>query len=272
MSRSCVRFPLRPRPWPWGPSWARVGAVLGLLGLGGGCGPLLADELPTATSAGGADSPEGSTTSSESDPGTSAGDDDTTAPAADSAADDDTAADDGEYTCGCEARFPVTLGEVIDDGFSAADILEQVRQREIPFEWVGLHAPSGDTVLRLTLVYEGGEILHGPDGNDGCGFFSAPCDNTLVIPVAATVTTDDGIFEATIPSKVEVDLDRYVLALLLDGTVPLDQTRGTLAEHVEQEVEEIRLSLMWHLDGSWDEAYLQSVVEWDYELLGRGLE
>ncbi len=234
-----------------------------------GCDPPVdVDEQPaTSTASGTSASTTGASTSDSSatpdEPGSTSSMDE---PDPDTATETD---DDDEYECGCDPLVPVDFEQVVANEMSAASVLSLVREGSTAFEWVGLSGDPTTTVFHIDLTYEGGQVMHGPDGEDGCGFLSAPCHNTLRIPVTARVSTEDGILSATVPSMVDLDLDRYALAIFVEGNAAFDQIGGTLSEHVEEEYETLRMGATWDLEGSWEHLWIGGGIGFDSTVLGQ---
>lgn len=230
------------------------------------CGPSLApdgDEPATDTGASDADAtdssgpvvdpPAMSTSGPPPTPVTTSGD--PTTSGTDTGAPGDSSGD--PYACGCDPSIEVDYEQPIEGEVSAASVLATVADSEQLWEWDGVAGKPRWSTLRLALEYNGGAVLHGPEGDDGCAFLSAPCPNALYFPVVVSATTDDGILAMEVPGTLDVNLEPgdkpfHRISLRVDATA--DMLRGTLLEQPlldsDEPLAEVTFSIEWRLDGS----------------------
>ncbi len=256
---------------------ARWGGVL--LAASFGCGPTIPEVGETGSSeasgsalgSSSAESPVDSTTGSPGSTGT-------TGPGLPPAESTETFSDEGPddvYTCGCDDTVPVGMNDDIGDGFSAASVIEQLDGSQAAWRWVAFEDSPTETTLQVELSYEGGEILHGPGGGDGCNFLDSPCDPALRVPVAVHLTTEDGLMDAAFSAPLDVDLDEHFGALRVEGIVLPAMIQDPLLERIQAlgiRLEDVYVRIDWELDGAWDEVLLLARGDGTYDELGYLIE
>ena len=263
-------------------SWTGLALIVAL-----GCGPTLGD-LPDVANEDGSTTSEAEGESGSnhrpadpSDPqpgsdGSSSGDTGGTTgePDADTGDSDDSSDGEDPYACGCEDTVEIGADDPIE-GHTASSIVAALTTPNIAWEWLEFEDSPTQTTLHFSVVLGDGPVLHGPGGSDGCNFLSSPCDNALLVPVAVTLTTDDGIIAGTIDGTLDVDLDDYEMVVALDAEATPADLGGTFAERavpgVEGEVTGIALRMGWSLDGEWTDAFLGGDAADGWTLLGRAL-
>jgi len=227
---------------------------------------------PTASTPEASSGDAAETTEDGGDWGTSGGFDD------DNDDDDDDDDDEGEddgYVCGCEDTVPVGFEDVVDGEFSAATVVASVENTEIPWNWTAFVDAPPQTVLTVALSYEGGQVLHGPEGEDGCSFLSSPCANALLIPVVATLTTADGVLVASLPGTLDVDLDRWSREIVFQEELGAEALGGTLMAQPLAEsasaLTSISVYLGWEIGGTSPGLYLGGMTADGDVVLGEEL-
>lgn len=258
-------------------------AVLLAMGAAAGCGPSLAaadDEMfDIADSSSGGTTDDGDMRPSVQSAGS--GDPQSTGAAETTGAFDSDGgestgtSDDGlydPYECGCEPSVLVSVDHQVDDTHSAASVLASIEPQTVTWNWVSIPELAAPTTMTVSLSYDGGEILNGPGGEDGCSFLSSPCLSALLIPVTATVSSGDGALTASVTAVLEVDTERWAEEITLRGEVAFDEIAGTLPDTVIEGLDDEPVALVvsahWSLDGSL--GYVTGAVRTgqSYELIG----
>lgn len=166
--------------------------------------------------------------------------------------------DEGAFECGCEQTIEIPYAEPVDKGVSAAAVMRLIASRDVGFEWTGFANSLPDSSMHIEIAYDGGPVLHGPDGEDGCAFLSQPCPSSLAIPATATIMTTDGVLEGTFPGEIQVDLDEFFENIQFRADLPARRVGGTLTaqelEPPEETLTRVDVVLVWQLDGTWDQA------------------
>lgn len=259
----------------------RCSALATLLALvGGGCGPTLGGEPGPGRGESSGDPPSGSTgaavdggsstTAADSEGSSGAGSSSSTSTSGSSSG---TAGDSDPTMCGCDPSIEVPYEEVVDGGYSAADIVALLESDQAGFEWIAFEDSPTQTTLHVQIAYAGGMISHGPEGDDGCPFFNAECPNTLRLGVVVSLSTDDGILAATHDAVVDVDLDGIYPGIELLGTIPIEAVEGTLPSLLpELEPTGVNVFLDWSLEGSLTDGHVVATDERGSALLGSVFE
>jgi len=187
--------------------------------------------------------------------------------------DDDTDIDDDGDSCGCDETIPVGFGTVVDGEFSAETALSMLQTPEIPWHWTAFADPLRDTVMTIAISYEGGQVMHGPDGLDGCSWLSVPCQSTLMIPVVVTVTTGDGVLDASFPGTLDVDVDPLFPGMVFREQLSAEELGGTLMARPladsSSELSSISVHLDWEIDGTSPGIYLGGSTDDGNQSLGQ---
>lgn len=192
--------------------------------------------------------PSPSTTVSDDGPSTSttAGDDTT---------DDGSDGDSGDM-CTCEG-MPAELRTVLDEGFTAADVLEHVASTSRPWTWSAIDGDP-ETTVQIDVVYEGGPITDEIGGC--CGIFlCAPCPYGVTIEAFVRITSADGLLDEYVPATVTGTLQPKEFGSedlhLVSAQIPLANLQGTLPSQAFVDrngrviVDTIELVQVWQWNG-----------------------
>lgn len=202
------------------------------------CGPtvVVAD---TDTGSGGGDDTFGSTsvgTSIGTTAGTSVGTSVGTTPDPSAGSDDTTTGGSSSTTtgdpfeCGCPDDVVIDFQTPLERGFTPADALAVFDGLVFPaFAWVAYEG-APETVLHVEVTYQGGMVLQGPGGDDGCAFLTVPCDDGILMDVVVHITSDDGWLDWTLDGRID-GVPGENFHLWTPQPVAAATNVGTLAEH-----------------------------------------
>jgi hypothetical protein len=123
------------------------------------------------------------------------------------------------YECGCPPSIEIGFDEELGRGLSAADALAAYGDRQLPWVWVAFDGSPIGTTLHLHPEYEGGSVINGPGGTDGCAFLSIPCAEAFIIEVGLDLVSDDGMVMGSMPATLRI-------ALLEDGEIDYTTLQG----------------------------------------------
>jgi hypothetical protein len=99
-------------------------------------------------------------------------------------------------------------------------------------EWVAFEGSPIATTLHVHPEYEGGAVMNGPGGTDGCGFLSFPCDEAFVLEVRVDLVSDDGMVMGSTARTLRVEVldDGEIDRTILEGhETPVEALGGMLA-------------------------------------------
>lgn len=134
--------------------------------------------------------------------------------------------------CGCDPVVSVGYREAVD-GRTPEQALTAMSPITMPLIWDSIESEPPATTVTFTLTYEGGEILSGPGGSNGCAFLADTCPPGFEIPVAVHTITDDGHLDAVFAGTASIPAigdGSYII--FGTRTLPIAAVSGTLVDEV----------------------------------------
>lgn len=134
--------------------------------------------------------------------------------------------------CGCDPVVSVDYREAVE-GRTPEQALTAMSPITMPLIWDSIESEPPATTITFTLTYEGGEILSGPGGSNGCAFLADSCPPGFEIPVAVHAMTADGHFDAVFSGTASIPtIEDGSYIIFGTSTLPIAEVSGTLLDEI----------------------------------------